>query len=37
MTIEEVASVYNRLIIWAILGVFSLMAIIVIWGIKKNR
>jgi len=37
MTIEEVVSIYNSLFIWAILGVFCFMALIVIWGIKKNR
>jgi len=37
MTIDDVVRAYNSLFIWAILGVFCLMGLIVIWGIRKNR
>jgi hypothetical protein len=37
MTIEDVVRIYNSLFIWAVLGVFCFMGVIVIWGIRKSR
>jgi len=37
MTIADIINVFKHTFVWAMLGVFCFITIVVIWGIRKNR
>jgi len=37
MTIADIIDLFSRMFIWAMVGVFCFIGIVVIWGIRKNR
>jgi hypothetical protein len=37
MTIIDIINIYRHIFIWAMLGVFFMVAAVIIWGMRKNR